>query len=169
MKKDGIQTRKRKPKSHTSMSGNLPGPSGIHKSDIKPNLLGESSVSKSIVQFILSLTPPINITFHFVSTNIQGLCILMRKSMISCSESVNSFERQPLGNDQDVRHVNCHSDVTTVPFPTAFSKKKESACCRFDTCVSYSRKSSLPQERPARVDARETEDFSATRRLVLGS
>ncbi|XP_014476476.1 PREDICTED: box A-binding factor-like [Dinoponera quadriceps] len=42
MKKEGIQTRKRKPKSHTNMSGNLPGPSGIHKADIKPNLLVDS-------------------------------------------------------------------------------------------------------------------------------
>jgi len=44
------------------MSGNLPGPSGIHKTEIKSSLLGESSVSKSIVQFI--------------STNIRHVTIL---------------------------------------------------------------------------------------------
>lgn len=48
MKKEGIQTRKRKPKNHSSMTGNLAGPSGIHKPDIKSSLLGESSVSKSL-------------------------------------------------------------------------------------------------------------------------
>ncbi|XP_011147681.1 box A-binding factor isoform X3 [Harpegnathos saltator] len=42
MKKDGIQTRKRKPKNHTNLSGNLPGPSGVHKTDIKSNLLVDS-------------------------------------------------------------------------------------------------------------------------------
>lgn len=46
MKKDGIQTRKRKPKNHTAMSGVLAGPSaGMNKSEMKPNLLGESLVS----------------------------------------------------------------------------------------------------------------------------
>ncbi|XP_011251073.1 uncharacterized protein LOC105248147 isoform X2 [Camponotus floridanus] len=40
MKKEGIQTRKRKPKNHSgSITGNLPGPSGIHKTEIKSNLL----------------------------------------------------------------------------------------------------------------------------------
>ncbi|XP_011864789.1 PREDICTED: uncharacterized protein LOC105560351 isoform X2 [Vollenhovia emeryi] len=42
MKKEGIQTRKRKPKNHSGITGNLPGPSGIHKTDIKSNLLVDS-------------------------------------------------------------------------------------------------------------------------------
>ncbi|XP_018308720.1 uncharacterized protein [Mycetomoellerius zeteki] len=42
MKKEGIQTRKRKPKNHSSITGNLPGPSGIHKTDIKSSLLVDS-------------------------------------------------------------------------------------------------------------------------------
>ncbi|XP_077265483.1 uncharacterized protein LOC143899229 isoform X2 [Temnothorax americanus] len=41
MKKEGIQTRKRKPKNHSSIT-NLPGPSGIHKTDIKSSLLVDS-------------------------------------------------------------------------------------------------------------------------------
>ncbi|XP_043591563.1 transcription factor GATA-6-like isoform X2 [Bombus pyrosoma] len=45
MKKEGIQTRKRKPKNHSGMSGNLAGPSGMHKTEIKSNLLGESSLN----------------------------------------------------------------------------------------------------------------------------
>lgn len=43
MKKDGIQTRKRKPKNHSGISGNLAGPSGMPKTELKSNLLGESS------------------------------------------------------------------------------------------------------------------------------
>lgn len=54
MKKDGIQTRKRKPKNHASMGSGLGGPSGVHKTEIKSSLLGESSVSTSI-QELLSL------------------------------------------------------------------------------------------------------------------
>ncbi|XP_070165719.1 uncharacterized protein [Polyergus mexicanus] len=43
MKKEGIQTRKRKPKNHSgSITGNLPGPSGIHKTEMKSNLLVDS-------------------------------------------------------------------------------------------------------------------------------
>nr|XP_050848400.1 box A-binding factor-like isoform X4 [Vespula vulgaris] len=42
MKKEGIQTRKRKPKNNSGVSGNLPGPSGISKTEIKSSLLGES-------------------------------------------------------------------------------------------------------------------------------
>ncbi|XP_011687822.1 PREDICTED: nitrogen catabolic enzyme regulatory protein-like isoform X3 [Wasmannia auropunctata] len=42
MKKEGIQTRKRKPKSHSGITGNLPGPSGIHKTDMKSSLLVDS-------------------------------------------------------------------------------------------------------------------------------
>lgn len=42
MKKEGIQTRKRKPKNHSGVGGNLPGPSGIAKTEIKSSLLGES-------------------------------------------------------------------------------------------------------------------------------
>lgn len=60
MKKEGIQTRKRKPKNHSSIGGSLAGPSGIHKTDIKSSLLGESSVSKSLYSLFL-LTPPIYI------------------------------------------------------------------------------------------------------------
>lgn len=56
MKKEGIQTRKRKPKNHSSIGGSLPGPSGIHKTEIKSSLLGESSVSKSIVYSLFLLT-----------------------------------------------------------------------------------------------------------------
>ncbi|XP_015175584.1 PREDICTED: transcriptional regulatory protein GAT1-like [Polistes dominula] len=41
MKKEGIQTRKRKPKNHSGVSGNLPGPSGI-KTEIKSSLLVDS-------------------------------------------------------------------------------------------------------------------------------
>ncbi|XP_032672460.1 uncharacterized protein LOC116844675 isoform X4 [Odontomachus brunneus] len=41
MKKDGIQTRKRKPKTHT-IGGSLPATTGLHKADIKPNLLVDS-------------------------------------------------------------------------------------------------------------------------------
>ncbi|XP_076398437.1 uncharacterized protein LOC100875315 isoform X4 [Megachile rotundata] len=44
MKKEGIQTRKRKPKNHSGISGNLAGPSGMHKTELKSGLLGESSV-----------------------------------------------------------------------------------------------------------------------------
>lgn len=43
MKKEGIQTRKRKPKNHSGMGGTLAGPSGIHnKNEMKSNLLGKS-------------------------------------------------------------------------------------------------------------------------------
>ncbi|KAL6255433.1 hypothetical protein P5V15_013768 [Pogonomyrmex californicus] len=42
MKKEGIQTRKRKPKNHSNITGNLPGPSGIHKTEIKSSLLVDS-------------------------------------------------------------------------------------------------------------------------------
>ena len=48
MKKDGIQTRKRKPKNHATMGSSLGGPSGVHKTEVKSSLLGESSVSTSI-------------------------------------------------------------------------------------------------------------------------
>ncbi|XP_020287606.1 box A-binding factor-like isoform X3 [Pseudomyrmex gracilis] len=41
MKKEGIQTRKRKPKNHSGITGSLPGPS-IHKTEIKPSLLVDS-------------------------------------------------------------------------------------------------------------------------------
>lgn len=59
MKKEGIQTRKRKPKNHSGMSGSLAGPSGMHKTEIKSNLLGESSVSKFVIKFLFrSLFPP---------------------------------------------------------------------------------------------------------------
>ena len=59
MKKEGIQTRKRKPKNHSGMSGSLAGPSGMHKTEIKSNLLGESSVSKFVIKFLFrSLSPP---------------------------------------------------------------------------------------------------------------
>ncbi|XP_024937235.1 box A-binding factor isoform X2 [Cephus cinctus] len=48
MKKDGIQTRKRKPKNHSVMSGgSLAGPSGMHKTEIKSSLLGESPWTRS--------------------------------------------------------------------------------------------------------------------------
>ncbi|XP_016769884.2 box A-binding factor isoform X3 [Apis mellifera] len=43
MKKEGIQTRKRKPKNNSGISGNLAGPSGMHKTEIKSDLLGEFS------------------------------------------------------------------------------------------------------------------------------
>ncbi|XP_076169666.1 uncharacterized protein LOC143147866 [Ptiloglossa arizonensis] len=42
MKKEGIQTRKRKPKNHTGMSGGSAGPSGVYKTEIKSNLLVDS-------------------------------------------------------------------------------------------------------------------------------
>ncbi|XP_026667234.1 box A-binding factor-like isoform X2 [Ceratina calcarata] len=42
MKKEGIQTRKRKPKNHSGISGNLAGPSGIPKTELKSNLLVDS-------------------------------------------------------------------------------------------------------------------------------
>nr|XP_050848395.1 uncharacterized protein LOC127063101 isoform X1 [Vespula vulgaris] len=42
MKKEGIQTRKRKPKNNSGVSGNLPGPSGISKTEIKSSLLVDS-------------------------------------------------------------------------------------------------------------------------------
>ncbi|KAL0108421.1 hypothetical protein PUN28_015163 [Cardiocondyla obscurior] len=42
MKKEGIQTRKRKPKNHSSIPGSLAGPSGLHKTDIKSSLLVDS-------------------------------------------------------------------------------------------------------------------------------
>ncbi|XP_011296853.1 uncharacterized protein [Fopius arisanus] len=42
MKKDGIQTRKRKPKNHTGMGSGLAGSSGIHKTEMKSNLLVDS-------------------------------------------------------------------------------------------------------------------------------
>ncbi|XP_014294972.1 uncharacterized protein LOC103569035 isoform X3 [Microplitis demolitor] len=45
MKKDGIQTRKRKPKNHSGMSGVLAGPSaGLNKSEMKQNLLVDSKL-----------------------------------------------------------------------------------------------------------------------------
>ncbi|XP_051161060.1 box A-binding factor-like isoform X3 [Leptopilina boulardi] len=47
MKKDGIQTRKRKPKNHANMNSGLSGPSGVQKTEIKSSLLGESSCSTS--------------------------------------------------------------------------------------------------------------------------
>ncbi|XP_066600808.1 uncharacterized protein [Prorops nasuta] len=43
MKKEGIQKRKRKPKNHSGVTGSLPGPSGLHNTEIKSSLLGESS------------------------------------------------------------------------------------------------------------------------------
>ena len=52
MKKDGIQTRKRKPKNHANINSGLGGPSGVHKTEIKSSLLGESSVSKSILELL---------------------------------------------------------------------------------------------------------------------
>nr|XP_033330416.1 uncharacterized protein LOC117222686 isoform X2 [Megalopta genalis]XP_033330417.1 uncharacterized protein LOC117222686 isoform X2 [Megalopta genalis] len=39
MKKEGIQTRKRKPKNHSGMGGGMAGPSGMHKTEIKSSLL----------------------------------------------------------------------------------------------------------------------------------
>ncbi|XP_053981194.1 box A-binding factor-like isoform X1 [Hylaeus volcanicus] len=42
MKKEGIQTRKRKPKNHSGMSGSLAGPSSMHKTEIKSSLLVDS-------------------------------------------------------------------------------------------------------------------------------
>ncbi|XP_078040093.1 uncharacterized protein LOC144471680 isoform X2 [Augochlora pura] len=39
MKKEGIQTRKRKPKNHSGIGGSMAGPSGIHKTEIKSSLL----------------------------------------------------------------------------------------------------------------------------------
>ncbi|XP_074110419.1 uncharacterized protein LOC141534759 isoform X2 [Cotesia typhae] len=50
MKKDGIQTRKRKPKNHSAMSGVLAGPSaGMNKSEMKPNLLVDSKLHMSML------------------------------------------------------------------------------------------------------------------------
>lgn len=51
MKKEGIQTRKRKPKNNSGISGNLAGPSGMHKTEIKSDLLGEFSVSNLSFSF----------------------------------------------------------------------------------------------------------------------
>ncbi|XP_033220775.1 box A-binding factor-like isoform X3 [Belonocnema kinseyi] len=48
MKKDGIQTRKRKPKNHASMGSGLGGPSGIHKTEIKSSLLVDSKLQLSM-------------------------------------------------------------------------------------------------------------------------
>lgn len=45
MKKEGIQTRKRKPKNPTNLPGGMAGSSGLHKTELKASLLGESSVS----------------------------------------------------------------------------------------------------------------------------
>ncbi|XP_039306212.1 transcription factor GATA-4 isoform X7 [Solenopsis invicta] len=42
MKKEGIQTRKRKPKNHSNITGSLAGPSGLHKAEIKSSLLVDS-------------------------------------------------------------------------------------------------------------------------------
>lgn len=106
MKKDGIQTRKRKPKSHTSMGGNLPGPSGIHKTDIKPNLLGESPVSKSIIQFILSpnITPINEHHFSFWLNEYTRFMFpfffLRRFLLLAVTVSMPETE--------DVIHVDCH-------------------------------------------------------------
>ncbi|XP_043283903.1 box A-binding factor-like isoform X2 [Venturia canescens] len=45
MKKEGIQTRKRKPKNHSGMgSGGMAGPSGHHKNEMKSNLLVDSKL-----------------------------------------------------------------------------------------------------------------------------
>lgn len=67
MKKEGIQTRKRKPKNNSGISGNLAGPSGMHKTEIKSDLLGEFSVSNLSFSFFsfafASLPPP----YHIVS------------------------------------------------------------------------------------------------------
>lgn len=77
MKKDGIQTRKRKPKSHASVAGNLPGPSAIHKTEIKSNLLGESSVSKILFSLFSLTHPPVStrilILQIFNDTNILSM------------------------------------------------------------------------------------------------
>ncbi|XP_015111851.1 uncharacterized protein LOC107037688 isoform X2 [Diachasma alloeum] len=48
MKKDGIQTRKRKPKNHTGLSSGLAGSSGIHKTEMKSNLLVDSKLQLSM-------------------------------------------------------------------------------------------------------------------------
>ncbi|PBC28653.1 GATA-binding factor A [Apis cerana cerana] len=45
MKKEGIQTRKRKPKNNSGISGNLAGPSGMHKTEIKSDLLASSQLN----------------------------------------------------------------------------------------------------------------------------
>lgn len=67
MKKEGIQTRKRKPKNNSGISGNLAGPSGMHKTEIKSDLLGEFSMSNLSFSFFsfafASLPPP----HHIVS------------------------------------------------------------------------------------------------------
>lgn len=64
MKKEGIQTRKRKPKNNSGISGNLAGPSGMHKTEIKSDLLGEFSVSNLSFSFFsfafASSLPPIS-------------------------------------------------------------------------------------------------------------
>lgn len=50
MKKDGIQTRKRKPKNHANVNNNHGVSNAIHKPEIKSSLLGESMVSEFMVK-----------------------------------------------------------------------------------------------------------------------
>lgn len=67
MKKEGIQTRKRKPKNNSGISGNLAGPSGMHKTEIKSDLLGEFSVSNLSFSFF---------SFAFPSPHIISIVLL---------------------------------------------------------------------------------------------
>jgi hypothetical protein len=46
MKKDAIQSRKRKPKNHANVNNNIGLSNTIHKQDIKSSLLGESLVNR---------------------------------------------------------------------------------------------------------------------------
>lgn len=48
MKKDGIQTRKRKPKNHANMNSGLSGPSGVQKTEIKSSLLVDSKLQLNL-------------------------------------------------------------------------------------------------------------------------
>lgn len=84
MKKEGIQTRKRKPKNHSGIAANLPGPSGIHKTEIKSSLLGESSVSKSIIQFISTN----NLPFRIALPKLLMFCLIQQTVWLNLVASI---------------------------------------------------------------------------------
>ncbi|XP_043254953.1 uncharacterized protein LOC122398807 [Colletes gigas] len=102
MKKEGIQTRKRKPKNHTGMGGGLTGPSGMHKTEIKSNLLVDS------VQ--------LNVYGSGGSGNEGGVGVGSESGSGSEGGNVGSEERRPVGTPTTVQLGHAHSPLA---LPTA--------------------------------------------------
>ena len=138
MKKEGIQTRKRKPKNHSVISGNLAGPSGLHKTEIKSSLLGESSVSKFVIQFLFrfALLCPRLAYFSLVYLRIGRIVVSLGFRPLSLSLSLSPFS---MPENRSNRGRDMKRNPTKYASDTCLRCKKVCHCpsvidvCRWDT------------------------------------